>query len=254
MSILEVRNLSKYFGGLAAISDLDFVVSESEIHGLIGPNGAGKTTLFNVITGFYPPTKGSVIFRGEDITELKPHQIAQRGIVRTFQQTALFMGSTVLANVLVGFHMSCRAGVLREFLHTHAATEVDQRMTQEALEIIELMGLDPLRYELAANLPHGNQRTLGVCMALACHPSLLLLDEPVTGMNPVETETMIDQIRKIRDRGITIVMVEHDMRAVMNVCDRITVLNYGRKIAEGLPHEISENKEVIEAYLGREGG
>ena len=252
MALLELKNVAKNFGKLQAVSNLDLSVTKGEIHSLIGPNGAGKTTVFNLITGMFPLTSGQIVFNGEEITHLESHQIAQRGIARSFQQTFLFMHSTVLENVLIGFHMHCRAGAVKEFLHTASAKKTDQECKRQALEIIEFMGLGDLRNELAGNLPHGHQRALGVSIALACNPTLLLLDEPVTGMNPTETTEMVERIRKIRDRGITIVLVEHTMRVVMDVSDRITVLNYGRKIAEGLHHEIRQNEEVIEAYLGKE--
>ena len=252
MVILEVNDLCKDFGKLQAVHNLDFNVTRGEIHSLIGPNGAGKTTVFNLITGFYQPTSGKIVFDGEEITRLEPHQIAQKGIARSFQQTFLFMQSTVLENLLIGFHMHCQAGAMREFLHTKSARETDRECKQQALEIIGFMGLGGLKNELAGNLPHGHQRALGVSIALACNPTLLLLDEPVTGMNPTETVEMVERIRKIRDRGITIVLVEHTMRVVMDVSDRITVLNYGQKITEGFPNEIKQNKEVIEAYLGKE--
>ena len=252
MALLELKNVVKDFGKLRAVSNLDFNVAKGDIHSLIGPNGAGKTTVFNLITRTFPVTSGKILFNGEDITKFEPHQIAQKGITRSFQQAFLFMQSTVLENVLTGFHMHCRAGALKEFLHTASARKTDQECKRQALEIIEFMGLGDLRNELAGNLPHGHQRALGVSIAIACNPTLLLLDEPVTGMNPTETVEMVERIRKIRDRGITIVLVEHTMRVVMDVSDRITVLNYGRKIAEGLHHEIRQNEEVIEAYLGQE--
>jgi branched-chain amino acid transport system ATP-binding protein len=252
VALLELRDVVKNFGKLQAVSNLDFSVTQGQIHSLIGPNGAGKTTVFNLITGTLPLTSGKIVFDGEDISSLESHQIAQRGIARSFQQTFLFMQSTVLENVLIGFHMHCRAGAMREFLHTARARETDREARQEALEIIEFMGLGNLKNELAGNLPHGHQRALGVSIALACNPRLLLLDEPVTGMNPMETREMVERIRRIRERGITIVLVEHTMRVVMDVSDRITVLCYGRKIAEGLDYEIRGNKEVIEAYLGQE--
>lgn len=252
MPILELTKLSKSFGKLQAVSDLDLSVTKGNIHGLIGPNGAGKSTVFNLITGFIPSTAGTITFSGEDVTRLPAHQIAQRGVARSFQQTFLFMQSTVLENVMVGFHMASRAGALREFLHTPSARGKDRDCSRQAHEILELMGLRAQRDEIAGNLPHGHQRALGVCIALACNPTLLLMDEPVTGMTPTETEVMVERIRNIRDRGTTIVLVEHSMQVVMNVCDRITVLSYGSRIAEGTPEEIRENRQVIEAYLGKE--
>lgn len=252
-TILEVKRLSKYFGGLAAISELDLGVVDSEILGLIGPNGAGKTTLFNVISGFFPPTTGKVTFDGRDTTGLKAHEIAHLGISRTFQASTLFMKISVLENVFTGYHISYKTGIWSRVLRTPSALKEEEAFRQRAMEILKFMGLTSLKDELAANLPHGYQRTLGVCMALATNPRLLLLDEPVTGMNPGETQTMIELIRQIRDRGITIIVVEHDMKAIMDLCDRVAVLNYGQKIAEGLPEEIRKNKEVVEAYLGKEG-
>jgi branched-chain amino acid transport system ATP-binding protein len=253
MPLLELKNLCMNFGKLQAVSNLDMAVNEGEILSLIGPNGAGKTTVFNMVTGNYRATNGSVFFKGEDITRLPPHKIAQRGITRSFQQTFLFQWSTVLDNVLMGFHMNSCAGPLREFLHAPLAQQKDNQARREAMEIIEFMGLSNQRYELAGSLPHGHQRCLGVSIALACHPILLLLDEPVTGMNPTETRDMVERIRKIRERGITVILVEHSMKVVMGISDRIIVLNFGHKIAEGIPDEIKKNQDVIEAYLGKKG-
>lgn len=253
MPLMEIRNLSKYFGGLTAVHDLDLDVLSSEILGLIGPNGAGKTTLFNVITGFYSPTAGQVIFKGEDITGLRTDLIVQRGIGRTFQLSTLFMERTVFDNVFTAFHKHYRQPQWKAFLHSTAVRKEELSIKQRVMEILEFMGLTSLKDELAESLPHGHQRALGICIALATEPELLLLDEPATGMNPTETLAMLELIRKIRDTGITVVLVEHNMRAVMSLCDRIAVLNYGEKIAEGLPNEIKENKQVVEAYLGRKG-
>lgn len=252
MPLLEVRNLTKCFGGLSAITELDLDVFHSEILGVIGPNGAGKTTLFNLISGFYPPTHGRVIFEGKNITGLKAHKIAQLGIGRSFQASTLFLKLTVFENIFIGFHMNYEEAAWKSSLHTRSARREERVIRQKVLEILQFMGLVDLKDQIAHNLPHGHQRILGVCIALATHPNLLLLDEPLTGMHPEETSRMLDLIRKVQGRNITIVLVEHNMDAVMQLCDRIVVLNHGRKIAEGLPKEIRDNQEVIEAYLGIE--
>ena len=251
-NILELKDVSKNFGKLQAVSDLSFSVKKGDIHSLIGPNGAGKTTAFNLITGTLPVSGGQIFYEEEDISKLEPHEIAQKGICRSFQETFLFMFSTVLDNILIGFHKYCTAGPVKEFLHTSSAKKIDRECMDKANEIIKFMGLEKIKYELAGNLPHGHQKALGVCIALASQPNLLLLDEPVTGMNPTETAEMVERIKKIRDNGTTVVLVEHTMSVVMGISDNITVLNYGKKIAEGCGEDIRNNEEVIEAYLGKE--
>ncbi len=249
MAMFEVRGLSKYFGGLAAISELDLEVNEGEIRGIIGPNGAGKTTLFNVISGVYQPTKGKITYQGKEISGLKSSEIAEIGVVRTFQRTALLHDFTVMGNVSVARHLQAKTGLFRTIFGT--TRRIERENQEKALEIIDFMGLSDLTDELADNLPHGHQRALGIAIALAPEPKLLMLDEPVTGMNPTETQLMTDIIRKVRDElGMTILLVEHDMKVVMGLCDKISVLNFGKKLAEGLPEEIQENTDVIEAYLG----
>lgn len=248
--LFEVRNITKHFGGLQAVSDVNFVVLPGEILGLIGPNGAGKSTVFNLISGFHPLSSGNVIFKGEDITGRKAHKITELGIGRAFQEVTLFMKLSVLENVLSGFHLYYHQPAWKSFFRTPAAKNEENEAKKEVLEILQFMGLSAVQDQLAQNLPHGHQKILGVCIALATHPTLLLLDEPLTGMHPEETEEMMRVIRQIRDRGVTIILVEHNIDAVMRLCDRIVVLNQGRKIAEGLPQEIRNHKDVIEAYLG----
>jgi branched-chain amino acid transport system ATP-binding protein len=248
--LFEARNITKHFGGLQAVSDVNFTVLPGEILGLIGPNGAGKSTVFNLISGFYPLSSGTIIFKGEDITGRKAHKITGLGISRAFQEVTLFMKLSVLENVFSGFHLYYRQPAWKSFLRTRAAKDEENRAKGEVLEILQFMGLSAVKDQLAQNLPHGHQKILGVCIALATHPTLLLLDEPLTGMHPEETEEMMRLIRQIRDRGVTIIIVEHNIDAVMRLCDRIVVLNQGRKIAEGEPQEIRNHKDVIEAYLG----
>ncbi len=251
MNLLELRGLTKYFWGLAAVNNLDLDVQGGEILGLIGPNGAGKTTVFNLITGFLPPSRGRIIFNGENITGCKPHAVAKKGIVRTFQLTTLYETKTVMENMLIAFHLEARSGFWAAIFNSLTTEESEREILRKAMGILDFMRLSHLKDEVAGNLPHGHQRSLGIAIALAASPTLLLLDEPVTGMNPEETIGMMDLIKKIREKGVTILLVEHDMRAVMGLCDRIAVLDFGQQIAEGLPNEIRENKNVIEAYLGR---
>lgn len=250
MALLELKGITKYFGGLAAVSDFDMDVSEGEIRGLIGPNGAGKTTCYNLITGVYPLTSGQVFYNGEDITGLKPHQIAGKGLVRTFQAIILFMEFTIQQSVMTACHLHARMNPVKRYLGGAGGEEKENE--KKTLEIMDFLGLSDLKDELAMNLPHGHQRALAIAMAMAAEPKMLLLDEPVTGMNPSETQHMMGLIKKLRaERGMTILLVEHDMRAVMGLCDELTVLSFGKKLAEGDPAGIMENEEVIEAYLGK---
>jgi branched-chain amino acid transport system ATP-binding protein len=246
--ILEVDGLSRRFGGLTAVADLSFRVEAGEIRGLIGPNGAGKTTTFNVISGFYPPSAGRVVFAGTDVSGWPTHRVAGLGLVRTFQQTTLFQELSVLDNVLVGRHLAARRGLLAALLGRDRAAEEAARAA--AGELLGFFGLAGRADEPAGILPHGQQRRLGLAVALAAEPRMLLLDEPFTGMNPEETREMMELVRRVRDRGVTILLVEHDMAAVMGLCDRITALNFGRLLVEGTPEAIRAHPEVIEAYLG----
>jgi len=245
MSLLELKGIGKSFGGLAALRGVDLSIEKDEIVGLIGPNGAGKTTMFNVISGVFRPSVGTILYSGRDITRWPMHRIASHGLVRTFQQTELFMEMSVLQNVRVGKHVH----------HKFRAGDVDKTRKQNrhdtsARELVEFVGLGQFAGELAENLPHGHRRALGIAIALAASPQLLLLDEPLTGMDASETLEMVEIIKRICSLGTTIMIVEHNMRAVMQCCDRIAVLNFGQKIAEGVPKEIQNNPEVIDAYLG----
>ena len=247
MPLLEARNLTKYFGGLAAVNQVGLTVDEGEIVGLIGPNGAGKTTCFNLLSGFLRPTAGTIVFGGEDITRLRSHQVAGRGLVRTFQLTTLFQDMTALENVLLGMHLHSRLGLRHVLFSRHVFLPAE---VAHSREILEFTGLATHAGHLARNLPHGHQRVLGIAMALAARPRLLLLDEPVTGMNLEESGRVMALVKTIRDRGMTILLVEHNMKAVMGTCERIVVLNFGQKLAEGTPAEVSTSSAVIEAYLG----
>ena len=248
MPILACESLTMRFGGLAAVCDLSFSVEPGEIRGVIGPNGAGKTTLFNLISGFYRPHSGRVIYNGDNIAGMRTPDIAARGLVRTFQHSALFRELTLTENVLVGGHLRQRPGFFSSVLGLDR--ERREENMERAIKALEFFGLSGRRNDRAGELPHGLQRILGVAVAMAAEPKTLLLDEPFTGMNPEETLRMMALTRKIRDRGVTILLVEHDMRAVMGLCGRVTVVNFGRLLFEGPPDEIREHPEVIEAYLG----
>ena len=250
-TLLEIKGLTKQFGGLVAVSDFDMCIDKGEIVGLIGPNGAGKSTIFNLITGVLPATRGQVVFKGVNITGKKPHQVAAMGIGRTFQLNPLFGDFTVLQNVSASFHLRPRSSLLDIYFHTARYRRNEAYILEQSREILKVVGLDQVQGELAKNLPHGYQKMLGVARALAVKPKLLLLDEPIAGMNPDEIDFTLTNIRRTQQQGTTIVVVEHNMQ-IMNLCDRVVVINFGQRIAEGTPEEVRKNQEVIRAYFGGE--
>lgn len=251
MAMLEVKNLGISFGGLRAVDDLNITIEKGELYGLIGPNGAGKTTAFNLLTGVYKPTEGSVFLDGQNITGKSTVEINKLGIARTFQNIRLFKKLSVLDNVKVGLHNDYKYSSIAAILRLPSYFRTEKIMNEKALEILKIFALEGYKDTLASNLPYGQQRKLEIARALATNPKLLLLDEPAAGMNPQETQELMDTIKLVRDKfDVTILLIEHDMKLVGGICERLTVLNFGKVLAEGETSEVLNNKEVIKAYIG----
>lgn len=252
MAILSTEHITQRFGGLVAVNDVNFALEQNEIVAIIGPNGAGKTTFFNCITGMYTPTEGKVVFNGQDITGKKPYQITSLGMARTFQNIRLFANMTALENVMVGTHTHTRANLLDSILRLPRHKKDEAQALKKALEILEITGLSDWKYNYATSLPYGLQRRLEIARAMASDPQVLLFDEPAAGMNEQETQELMEFILQLKQMGFSILLIEHDMRLVMQISDHIYVLNHGACIAHGTPQEIKQNQMVIDAYLGKE--
>ena len=251
-NVLEAKDVSVAFGGLLAVNSVDFNIPEQSVVSLIGPNGAGKTTFFNVLTGLYKPSAGSIQFHGRDITDLPPHKIASIGIARTFQNIRLFGLMTAQENLLVAMHSHLKSGITSTILRTPKQRREELAAEAKAQEILDFVGIGKWTHEFARNLSYGDQRRLEVARALALDPKILLLDEPTAGMNPQESQVFVDFVRRlVKERDLSIMLIEHDMKVVMSVSERITVLDQGEKIAEGSPEQIKNNPRVVEAYLGK---